>query len=54
MLNAVGYGMEDSGLILNLVYNPAGAFLPPSQTALEKEYKSELLRRHNIFSTACT
>src|SRR6476661_4879160 len=49
MLNAVGYGIEGSGLILNLVYNPAGAFLPPSQAALEKEYKAELLRRHNIF-----
>jgi radical SAM/Cys-rich protein len=49
MLNAAGYGLEGSGLILNLVYNPAGAFLPPSQTALEKEYKAELLKRHNIF-----
>ena len=49
MLNAVGYGIEGSGLLLNLVYNPAGAFLPPSQTALEKEYKAELLKQHNIF-----
>jgi len=40
MLNAVGYGRIGSGLILNLVYNPAGAFLPPSQHALEKEYKT--------------
>ncbi len=39
MLNEVGYGKEDTGLQLNLVYNPAGAFLPPSQQALEKEYK---------------
>ena len=48
MLNAVGYGQEDSGLILNLVYNPAGAFLPPSQAALEKEYKFELATRYQI------
>ena len=48
MLNAVGYGMEGTGLLLNLVYNPAGAFLPPSQIALEKEYKEALLERYNI------
>jgi len=48
MLNAVGYGQENSGLILNLVYNPAGAFLPPSQAALEKEYKFELADRFQI------
>ena len=48
MLNAVGYGQEGSGLLLNLVYNPAGAFLPPSQQALEKEYKAELLKNFDI------
>jgi radical SAM/Cys-rich protein len=48
MLNRVGYGKEGSGLMLNLVYNPAGAFLPPSQTALEKEYKMELASRYDI------
>jgi len=48
MLNSVGYGKEGSGLILNLVYNPAGAFLPPSQMALEKEYKMELSSRYSI------
>jgi radical SAM/Cys-rich protein len=48
MLNAVGYGMHASGLILNLVYNPAGAFLPPLQSTLEKEYKSELKNRYGI------
>jgi len=48
MLNLVGYGWDGSGLILNLVYNPAGAFLPPSQSALEKEYKMELSSRYNI------
>ncbi|MDO8992132.1 arsenosugar biosynthesis radical SAM (seleno)protein ArsS [Daejeonella sp.] len=48
MLNHVGYGQEGSGLVLNLVYNPAGAFLPPSQVALEKEYKMELASRYDI------
>lgn len=48
MLNAAGYGMEGSGLLLNLVYNPAGAFLPPSQSMLEKEFRDSLLRDFNI------
>ena len=48
MLNATGYGREGSGLKLNLVYNPAGAFLPPSQDALEKEYKLELFKNYGI------
>lgn len=48
LLNDVGYGIEGSGLKLNLVYNPAGAFLPPAQEALEKEYKFELLRNFGI------
>ncbi len=48
MLNAVGYGIEGSGLILNLVYNPAGAFLPPAQTVLEREYKVSLAKEFGI------
>ncbi len=48
MLNEVGYGKEDSGLMLNLVYNPAGAFLPPAQEALEKEFKQALMKDHGI------
>jgi len=48
MLNEVGYGKENSGLILNLVYNPAGAFLPSNQTALEIEFKSKLKLNHGI------
>lgn len=48
MLNAVGYGATASGLILNLVYNPAGAFLPPSQAALQTEYKTELFKNFGI------
>ncbi len=42
MLNEVGYGKENSGLVLNLVYNPGGTSLPPSQSALEIDYKKEL------------
>lgn len=48
LLNEAGYGMPDTGLQLNLVYNPAGAFLPPAQENLEKEYKAELLKRFGI------
>lgn len=48
MLNAVGYGQPNSGLELNLVYNPAGAFLPPAQDALEKEFKTELFNKYGI------
>ena len=42
-LNALGYGQPGSGLMLNLVYNPNGAFLPPQQEKLEADYK-RLLR----------
>ncbi len=38
-LNALGYGRDGSGLELNLVYNPNGAFLPPDQGKLEADYK---------------
>jgi radical SAM/Cys-rich protein len=48
LLNEVGYGKEGTGLILNLVYNPAGAFMPPPQGALEKEYKKALMERYQV------
>jgi radical SAM/Cys-rich protein len=48
MLNDVGYGKERTGLVLNLVYNPAGAFLPPSQASLEREYKQALRQKFDI------
>ncbi len=41
-LNELGYGRADSGLELDLVYNPGGAFLPPSQASLESDYKQRL------------
>ena len=47
-LNAVGYGAEGSGLTLNLVYNPVGAFLPPPQASIESDFKRELLARHGV------
>jgi radical SAM/Cys-rich protein len=47
-LNEVGYGREGSGLTLNLVYNPVGAFLPPSQTSIEADFKRELRERHGV------
>ena len=48
MLNNVGYGIEGSGLSLNLVYNPAGAFLPPSQNSLARDFKERLEQRFGI------
>ena len=47
-LNALGYGQSDSGLVLNLVYNPQGASLPPGQQALQADYKRELLAHFGI------
>ena len=46
-LNAVGYGTGEK-LILNLVYNPTGAFLPPEQSAIEADFKRELKARFGI------
>jgi radical SAM/Cys-rich protein len=48
MLNSVGYAKEGSGLVLNLVYNPAGAFLPPPQDVLEREFKHALNKDFGI------
>jgi radical SAM/Cys-rich protein len=47
-LNAVGYGIENSGQVLNLVYNPVGAFLPPPQKSIEADFKRELMTRYGI------
>jgi len=47
-LNNVGYGLGDGGLILNLVYNPTGAFLPPAQAAIEADFKRELAARYGV------
>ena len=47
-LNALGYGREHSGLVLDLVYNPQGPALPPPQAALEADYRRVLGERHGI------
>jgi radical SAM/Cys-rich protein len=47
-LNARGYGVEGSGLVLNLVYNPVGPYLPPAQAALEADYKRELKAKFGV------
>ena len=54
-LNAVGYGMQNSALKLDLVYNPSGAFLPGDQMALENDFKKALreefdINFHNLFA----
>jgi radical SAM/Cys-rich protein len=46
--NALGYGIDGSGLLLNLVTNPVGAFLPGPQAALEADWKRELRRRYDV------
>ncbi len=51
-LNALGYGREGTGLTINLVYNPTGAFLPPQQEAVEADFKRELAARHGIVFNA--
>lgn len=55
MLNAVGYGMPNSSLRLDLVYNPSGAFLPGDQASMEKDFKKALkeefeIHFHNLFA----
>lgn len=54
-LNAVGYGMPNNDLRLDLVYNPSGAFLPGDQASMEKEFKKALIEEfdihfHNLFT----
>ena len=54
-LNAVGYGLPNSDLKLDLVYNPSGAFLPGDQMSMEKDFKKALkddfnIEFHNLFA----
>ena len=46
-LNQLGYG-DDESLALDLVYNPAGAYLPPGQADLEAQYRERLMNEHGI------
>lgn len=48
LLNSIGYGTGESDLVLNLVYNPSGAFLPGDQAELEADFKRELDRLFGI------
>lgn len=48
LLNAAGYGQAGSDLLLDLVYNPSGAFLPASQSSLEAEFKRQLGTKFGI------
>ena len=48
LLNEHGYGDQSSGLALNLIYNPVGAFLPPSQATLEQDFKRELAEKFGL------
>ncbi len=47
-LNARGYGAEGSGLLLNLVYNPVGPYLPAPQATLEADYRRELKEKFGL------
>ncbi len=47
-LNQLGYGKENSELMLNLVYNPLGPFLPPPQKVLENDYRRQLMEHYGI------
>ena len=49
-LNERGYGV-DSQLPLELVYNPNGAFLPPSQESLERDYRERLAADFGVHFT---
>ena len=48
-LNAKGYAKPGTGLVLDLVHNPAGAFLPGPQRSLEQEYKRQLADRCGVY-----
>lgn len=48
ILNQLGYGKKGNALVLDLVYNPGGAFLPPDQNKLEQDYRKELKELFNI------
>ena len=47
-LNSLGYANPGSGLLVNLVYNPLGPYLPPPQQALEQDYKKRLADQFDI------
>lgn len=57
MLNRLGYAEKDTGLTINLVYNPTGPYLPPPQQELENDYRQRLnadygIRFNHLYSLA--
>ncbi len=52
LLNSLGYGIPGSGLVLTLVTNPVGAFLPPAQASQEKYFRDRLARDHGVVFNA--
>jgi radical SAM/Cys-rich protein len=48
LLNTLGYGRAGTGLVLDLVFNPQGPYLPPSQDSLEQDYKQHLSEQYGI------
>jgi radical SAM/Cys-rich protein len=48
MLNQKDYGIEESELVLDIVHNPVGAYMPGAQKALEDEYKKRLFNEHGV------
>jgi radical SAM/Cys-rich protein len=48
MLNSAGYGQDSGSLILDLVYNPAGAFLPTGQESLDRDFRKNLLDQFGV------
>ena len=51
MLNELGYGRPETGLALNVVHNPTGAYLPGCQRSLERQYRKVLGERHGVSFT---
>jgi hypothetical protein len=51
LLNGLGYGCADTGLVLNLVYNPQGSSMPTSQQAINEDYKLVIGSAMGLFST---
>ena len=47
-LNSLGYGQPGTGLELDLVSNPAGAFMPPDQGRTEERFRRDLQRKWGI------
>ena len=51
-LNMAGYGVSGSPLVLNLVYNPCGAYLPPGQRSIESDFREQLAKRYGVSFTS--